>query len=226
LIAAGEVDTAQGSFSVKIPSSFDEPRDIYNLPVKTNGDRVITLGDLADIRLTFEDRVGTARYNGETTVALQVVKRKGFNLIKTVALQVVKRKGFNLIKTAAAIRALIEEAETTWPPELRAAVDIGSSNDQSRVVASMVSQLEGSVLTAIALVMIVVLASLGTRAALLIFGNAGRAFGGLCNTHVVSTLLRSTRGYGHYDLKHCDVRPYLGGGHAGGWGNRRGGICR
>ena len=152
LIAAGEVDTAQGSFSVKIPSSFDEPRDIYNLPVKTNGDRVITLGDLADIRLTFEDRVGTARYNGETTVALQVVKRKGFNLIKT----------------AAAIRALIEEAETTWPPELRAAVDIGSSNDQSRVVASMVSQLEGSVLTAIALVMIVVLASLGTRAALLV----------------------------------------------------------
>jgi multidrug efflux pump len=152
LIAAGEVDTAQGSFSVKIPSSFDEPRDIYNLPVKTNGDRVITLGDLADIRLSFEDRVGTARYNGETTVALQVVKRKGFNLIKT----------------AAAIRALIEEAETTWPPELRAAVDIGSSNDQSRVVASMVSQLEGSVLTAIALVMIVVLASLGTRAALLV----------------------------------------------------------
>ena len=152
LIAAGEVDTAQGSFSVKIPSSFDEPRDIYNLPVKTNGDRVITLGDLADIRLTFEDRVGTARYNGETTVALQVVKRKGFNLIKT----------------AAAIRALIEEAEATWPPELRAAVDIGSSNDQSRVVASMVSQLEGSVLTAIALVMIVVLASLGTRAALLV----------------------------------------------------------
>ena len=152
LIAAGEVDTAQGSFSVKIHSSFDEPRDIYNLPVKTNGDRVITLGDLADIRLTFEDRVGTARYNGETTVALQVVKRKGFNLIKT----------------AAAIRALIEEAETTWPPELRAAVDIGSSNDQSRVVDSMVSQLEGSVLTAIALVMIVVLASLGTRAALLV----------------------------------------------------------
>ena len=96
--------------------------------------------------------MGTARYNGETTVALQVVKRKGFNLIKT----------------AAAIRALIEEAETTWPPELRAAVDIGSSNDQSRVVASMVSQLEGSVLTAIALVMIVVLASLGTRAALLV----------------------------------------------------------
>ncbi len=83
LIAAGEVETAQGAFSVKIPSAFDDQRDVYDLPVKVNGDRVVTLGDLADIRLTFEDRIGTARFNGDNTVALQVVKRKGFNLIDT-----------------------------------------------------------------------------------------------------------------------------------------------
>ncbi|MGB3243423.1 MAG: efflux RND transporter permease subunit, partial [Sulfitobacter sp.] len=83
LIAAGEVETAQGTFAVKIPSSFDEARDVYALPVKTNGDRVVTLGDLAEINLTFEDRLGTARFNGEKTLALQVVKRKGFNLIDT-----------------------------------------------------------------------------------------------------------------------------------------------
>ena len=77
LIAAGEVETAQGAFAVKIPSSFDEPQDVYNLPVKVNGDRVVTLGDLAKIQLTFEDREGTARFNGDPTVALQVVKRKG-----------------------------------------------------------------------------------------------------------------------------------------------------
>jgi multidrug efflux pump len=77
LIAAGEVDSTQGTFAIKIPSSFDDVQDIYELPVKTNGDRIITLGDLAEIKLTFEDREGTARFNGETTVALQVVKRKG-----------------------------------------------------------------------------------------------------------------------------------------------------
>ncbi|MEL7027368.1 MAG: efflux RND transporter permease subunit, partial [Pseudomonadota bacterium] len=152
LIAAGEVETQAGAFSVKIPSSFDEQQDVYNLPVKVNGDRVVTLGDLADIRLTFEDRAGTARFNGETTVALQVVKRKGFNVIDTAAL----------------IKAEVEEASKDWPSELQAAVDVGTSNDQSRQVASMVSQLEGSVLTAIALVMIVVLAALGTRSALLV----------------------------------------------------------
>ncbi len=152
LIAAGEVEAPTGAFSVKIPSSFDETRDIYDLPVKTNGDRVVTLGDLARINLTFEDRTGTARFNGETTVALQVVKRKGFNVIDTAAL----------------IRETVSAAEAGWPEQVQAVVEVGTSNDQSRVIASMVSQLEGSVLTAIALVMIVTLAALGIRPALLV----------------------------------------------------------
>lgn len=152
LIAAGEVETAQGTFSVKIPSSFNDQRDVYALPVKVNGDRVVTLGDLAEISLTFEDRKGTARFNGETSVALQVVKRKGFNLIDTAQL----------------VKDTVNEAKADWPEALQASVDVGTSNDQSRAVGSMVSQLEGSVLTAIALVMIVVLASLGTRPALLV----------------------------------------------------------
>ncbi len=152
LIAAGEIQTEAGTFSVKIPSSFDEARDIYNLPVKTNGDRVITLGDLAEINLTFEDREGTARFNGSPTVALQVVKRKGFNLIDTASL----------------VKEVVASSSEEWPEGLVAAVDVGTSNDQSRVVDSMVSQLQGSVLTAICLVMIVVLAALGLRAALLV----------------------------------------------------------
>ncbi len=152
LIAAGEVETETGAFAVKIPSSFDEQQDIYNLPVKVAGDRVITLGDLADIRLTFEDRAGTARFNGANTVALQVVKRKGFNIIDTSAL----------------VKAEVEAEKASWPPELQQAIEVGTSNDQSRTVGSMVSQLEGSVLTAIALVMIVVLAALGSRSALLV----------------------------------------------------------
>ncbi|TNJ40858.1 efflux RND transporter permease subunit [Phaeobacter sp. B1627] len=152
LIAAGEVDSAQGSFSVKIPSSFDSVEDIYGLPVKTNGDRVVTLGELAQINFTFEDREGTARFNGADTVALQVVKRKGFNLIDTVDL----------------VKETLAKAQEKWPDELKAAVRLSTSNDQSRVVGSMVSQLEGSVLTAVALVMIVVLSALGSRAALLV----------------------------------------------------------
>ncbi|PVA10985.1 acriflavine resistance protein B [Pelagivirga sediminicola] len=152
LVAAGELRSAGGAFAVKIPSSFDSTRDFYDLPVKTNGDRVVTLGDLSRINLTFEDRAGTARFNGQNTVALQMVKRKGFNIIDTAAL----------------VRRTVADARAAWPEGLKAAVDVGTSNDQSRTVASMVAQLEGSVLTAIALVMIVMLATLGVRPALLV----------------------------------------------------------
>ena len=152
LVAAGAIDGPTGSNAIKIDSAFDDVRDIYDLPIKSNGDRVVTLGDLADIRLTFEDRQGTARFNGENTVAVQVVKRKGFNLIDTVAL----------------VREEVAEEVGLWPGELREAVQVRFSGDTSREVNSMVQQLQGSVLTAIALVMIVVLASLGTRSALLV----------------------------------------------------------
>ncbi|WP_417250701.1 efflux RND transporter permease subunit [Celeribacter sp.] len=152
LVAAGEVETDQGTFSIKIPSSFKDQRDVMELPVKVNGDSVITLGDLADIRVTFEDREGTARFNGETTVALQIVKRKGFPIIDTVD----------------SVKAAVEAEVATWPDALQQVIEVGTSNDQSRQVESMVSQLEGSVMTAVALVMIVVLASLGIRSALLV----------------------------------------------------------
>ena len=152
LIAAGEVEGATGAFSVKIPSAFDTPQDVMDLPVKVDGDRIVTLGDLADIRLTFEDADSTARYNGETTFALQVSKRKGFNVIDT----------------AEEVRAQVLKSVAAWPPELQEAITVDFSMDTSQEVASMVSQLEASVLTAIALVMIVVLSALGVRSALLV----------------------------------------------------------
>lgn len=152
LIAAGEVETASGAISIKIPSSFESAEDVYNLAITVNGDRVVTLGELAEIRLTYQDRAGTARFNGEPTVALQVVKRQGFNIIDTAAL----------------VRETVERVSATWPEDLRAAVRVSTTLDQSVTVDSMVRQLEGSVLTAIALVMIVVLASLGTRSAMLV----------------------------------------------------------
>ena len=152
LIAAGNVETESGAFSVKIPSSFNEAQDVYNLPVKVNGDSIVTLGELANIKLTFEDLRGTARFNGEKTVALQIIQRKGSNIIDTVA--IVKEK--------------VLSARDKWPNELKQSVSVNFAMDLSKEVEGMVGQLESSVLTAIALVMIVVLASLGMRSALLV----------------------------------------------------------
>ena len=121
LIAAGEIDAATGAFSVKIPAAFEGPQDVYDLPVKVSGDSIVTLGDLAEIRLTFEDNEGTARFNGEPTVALQVVKRKGENVIETVA----------------AVRAAVEALEATWPEELRQAVTVRAMPPMTTLASTM-----------------------------------------------------------------------------------------
>ena len=61
LVAAGAVESETAAFSVKVPGSFETASDINNLPVKVNGDRVIRLGDVTEIRRTFEDAEGEAR---------------------------------------------------------------------------------------------------------------------------------------------------------------------
>ncbi len=152
LVAAGEVETAKGAFAIKIPSSFQTLADIEDLPIKINGDRVITVGDIAEVRLTFEDRIGYARFNGESTLGLQIVKRKGTNEIDTADL----------------VKATTREFMQSLPDELNRSINADFVQDQSFYTQDMISRLEGAVLTAVALVMIVILASLGFRSALLV----------------------------------------------------------
>ena len=152
LVAAGAVESATAAFSVKVPGAFETAADVYKVPVKTNGDRVVTLGDVTEIRRTFEDADGEARYNGRTSVSLQISKRIGENIIETVS----------------SARAIVDAEVAKWPEPLREAVRVDISMDESSRVEDMVKQLEGSVATAVILVMIVVLAALGFRSALLV----------------------------------------------------------
>ncbi|MGF1501588.1 MAG: efflux RND transporter permease subunit [Paracoccaceae bacterium] len=152
LVAADRVQSGTAAFSVKVPGSFEGPEEIYNLPLKTNGDRIVRLSDMADIRLTFEDPSGRARYNGRNAISLQVSKRIGENIIDTVA----------------EVRTVVARETARWPEPLRNAVAVDLAMDESREVVDMVGQLENSVATAVLLVMIVVLATLGPRAALLV----------------------------------------------------------
>ena len=55
LIAAGQVDTGQGSFSVKVPGLIENADDLYNLPLAATDQAVLTVSDLADVRRTFKD---------------------------------------------------------------------------------------------------------------------------------------------------------------------------
>ncbi|HCG8427227.1 MFS transporter [Vibrio parahaemolyticus] len=150
VVAAGFVDTGYGRFSVKVPSVFDSLKDVLELPIKVNGKEVITFGDVATVRRAFRDPESFARLDGEPAIVLDVKKRAGENIIETVA----------LVKEVIAQGQLRAE----WPSNLQ----VKYTWDQSDDVKLMLSDLQNNILSAIILVVIVIIAILGVRTALLV----------------------------------------------------------
>lgn len=148
LVPAGYIDGGQGRFNVKVPGLIETALDVYSLPIKQAGEGVVTLSDVAEVRRTFKDADSYTRVNGSPAIALDVTKRIGTNIIEN-----------NL-----AIRAVVDEATKDWPETIQVDYMIDMSSNIFEVLGS----LQSSILTAIFLVMILVLAALGMRSALLV----------------------------------------------------------
>lgn len=152
LVAAGAQDTGRGSFTLKVPGLINTIHEIIDLPVTVAGDAVVTLGDIGEVRRAFKDPKSFARINGEPAVTLEVSKRAGENLISTVAL----------------VREVVGRAQAVWPEDVRNQVQVSYAQDKSTDIIERLSTLENSVISAVLLVMIVVVASLGWRSATLV----------------------------------------------------------
>ena len=148
LVAAGSLDAAEGRFAVKVPGVFETFEDLADLPIKASDGRVVRLGDIAEIRPTFEDAEGMARFNGRPAVALEVKKRIGTNIIETIA----------------EVRATVERVRSRWPK----VIEVGFLQDKSDRIARMLGDLQNNVLSAILLVTVVVIGALGLRSGLLV----------------------------------------------------------
>ncbi|ERS86134.1 efflux RND transporter permease subunit [Halomonas sp. PBN3] len=148
LVAAGSLDTGAGRLGVKVPGVIETLEDVMAMPVKVDGDRVVTFGDVAVIRSTFKDPEGYARIDGQPALVLEVSKRAGANIIATVA----------------QVEALFDQAAGRLPEGLR----VTTITDQSEFVEDMLSELLNNVVTAVVLVLIVILAAMGVRSALMV----------------------------------------------------------
>ena len=148
LIAAGAIETGSGRIVLKVPGLIEDLEDVLAMPVKVRGDAVVTFGDVATIRRTFEDPTSFARINGQPALALEITKRSGANIIETVA----------------EVRALVAELQTDWPDS----IEITYLQDQSKQVKDLLSDLEANVIAAVILVMIVIVLALGVRSAFLV----------------------------------------------------------
>jgi multidrug efflux pump len=148
VVPGGTLDTGQGSFNVEVPGLITTAEDVYNLPLKTVGDTVVTFGDVATITRTFEDATSYANVNGSPAITLGVVKKLGTNVI-TVSDET---------------RRVTGEVTADWPQGVQHSFLL----DQAESTKQLFRSLEAAVLTAVALVLITCVATLGWRAAIMI----------------------------------------------------------
>ncbi len=148
VVPGGTLDTGQGSFNVEVPGLITTAQDVYTLPIKTSGDTVVTFGDVAQITRTFKDATSYAHVNGAPAITMAVVKKLGTNVISVVD----------------EVKRVTEEEVKTWP----AGVQHSFLLDQSESAKSLFNSLQAAVLTAVALVLITCVATLGLRPAIMI----------------------------------------------------------
>ncbi len=148
LVAAGSLDSGAGRFPVKVPGLIETYDDLINMPVKSDGSSVLTLGDLVQVRRGYKDPLTFARVNGEPAVTLEVSKRIGANIVETID----------------EVRRIVELAK----PNLPEGMTISISQDKSADISRMLTDLQNNVLSAVLLVMIVIVGVLGLRSGLLV----------------------------------------------------------
>ncbi|MEM9706479.1 MAG: efflux RND transporter permease subunit [Pseudomonadota bacterium] len=148
LVAAGSMTLDDGRFSVKSPGLVRNAADVMAIPVRVNGDNIVTVGDVAEVRRTFVDRTGYAIFNGQPAIGVELSKRAGANIIETIE----------------AAREITQIEAKNWP----SSINHQFINDRSVNVRDNLEGLTSSVITAVLLVMIVIVGALGARSALMV----------------------------------------------------------
>tara|TARA_B110000467_G_scaffold164875_1_gene196331 strand:- start:409 stop:3552 length:3144 start_codon:yes stop_codon:yes gene_type:complete len=148
LVTAGTLDAGNGSFPIKVPGLYENISDILTQPIKVHDGAVVTIGDVANVKRTFKDRDSIARLSGEPSIGLEISKRSGENIIDTI--QSVREKVF--------------QQSQHWPNEIK----VTFSQDRSVHIHRMLKDLQNNVISAILLVMIIIVGTLGWRSGLLV----------------------------------------------------------
>lgn len=148
LVAAGNLENSKGNFSLKIPGKINDLYTLSEIPVKIVDEKIVKLKDIADFNRTYENRKSIARFNGQETIALNIKRKNGENIIDTI----------NNVKK------VISKKSDLYPSNLI----IDYTNDSSKNIKNMLYDLENNILSSVLLVFIVVVAFLGIRTGLLI----------------------------------------------------------
>ncbi|WP_374654829.1 efflux RND transporter permease subunit [Phenylobacterium sp.] len=148
LVPAGNLESGSGKFAVKVPGVVNQPADILALPIKKNGDRLITVGDIGDVRRTFKEANFITRFNGQPAFSVDVAKRSGANILDTVK----------------EVRKVVAEEQKRWPETVK----VSYIFDESDFIGRTLVVLESGLIIATILVMLIIVATLGIRQGLMV----------------------------------------------------------
>ena len=148
IIPGGTQDTGKGSFNIEVPSIIETAQDVYSIPIKVTKDAIVTIGDITDVKRTFKDFTSYARVNGEDAVTLELSLRESANAINA----------------SNAIRDILKDFKKTLPENLRIVI----TDDDTIYANLMVKELNGNIIAAVVLIMVLIIASMGIRVSMLV----------------------------------------------------------
>lgn len=142
-MSGGELIKNDFKRAVRIIGQFTNVEEIENMIVKSENQRPVFLKDIATVTYGYKDRTSYARSDSLPVISLDVIKRRGQNLLAAID---------NLDQVLA-------DAKKDIPSDIR----ITKFNDQSVNTRNELSNLENSIISGVILVTLVLLFFLGLR---------------------------------------------------------------
>jgi len=142
-IPGGSIDVGDFKYLVRVDGEFQDPTLIEDLVITTVEGRPVYVRDVAEVDFGFAERESFARLDGSSVVTLDIVKRTGENIIET----------------SDAVKAVIADMESLFPPTTVVKV----TSDQSEDIRLMVSSLENNIISGLLLIVAVLFFFLGVR---------------------------------------------------------------
>lgn len=148
-MSAGELKTNDVLRAIRIVGEYDDPELMRNIIVKSEDRAPVYLRDIATVTFGYKDKTSIARSDAKPVISLDVVKKKGKNLLRA----------------ADEIYKIIDQAKADiFPEDLK----VQLFNDQSISTRTEVKNLENSIISGVILVVLVLLFFLGTRNSLFV----------------------------------------------------------
>jgi len=142
-MSGGEIVADDFRRAIRVKGEFTRVSDLENVIVKSEYRQPVFLRDIAKVSFGYKDKTSIARSDG----------------LPVISLDVIKRKGENLLSTADEIKIVVDEAIEKFPEDVK----VSLFNDLSVYTRNEVNNLENSIISGVILVVLVLLFFLGLR---------------------------------------------------------------